>query len=349
MNLTKAIEVKIPIDITQMSANEQETFAQKAQCVWWTNTTYSAEGCTIKAGSINPNELTCLCTHLTSFAVNYLGDLPACGDYKQQSGIGEECDDGNTYDRDGCSSNCQIEPTYTCTGSEDGVSNCYLDYEQDARDETGTVATLSLSGFTSQLDFMANSEAFKTSVASSIGAGTAMNDIIIMTVAFGADREDYVTSRRSADWTPALPVRPFPEFDETSTDEEREYSLGERFKREQEPARVLAAERRRAGLPSLEGYGGPTDRRLLAETLLKVTFQVNTPEGALISSILQGLNSVGFLSALGSTMGAAIGRALTVAFVDTPYVNTVSGTPIPSDRPGSSFNQSAFGSLHPTP
>lgn len=41
--------------------------------------------------------------------------LPICG-----NGIisgSETCDDGNTKDNDGCSSNCVIEPSYECTGA----------------------------------------------------------------------------------------------------------------------------------------------------------------------------------------------------------------------------------------
>lgn len=38
--------------------------------------------------------------------------VPHCGDGKIISG--EQCDDGNSYSGDGCSSTCIIEPSYSC-------------------------------------------------------------------------------------------------------------------------------------------------------------------------------------------------------------------------------------------
>ena len=42
--------------------------------------------------------------------------MTSCGDGRRE--IGEECDDGNTEDDDGCSSECEVEPDYTCTAAE---------------------------------------------------------------------------------------------------------------------------------------------------------------------------------------------------------------------------------------
>lgn len=39
---------------------------------------------------------------------------PACGDFKKLEG--EECDDSNSIDDDGCSNLCTLTPGYTCTG-----------------------------------------------------------------------------------------------------------------------------------------------------------------------------------------------------------------------------------------
>jgi len=350
-NLTKAIEVTIPIDLSQLPTSEISTFPQKAQCVWWTNTTYSPSGCSIKPGGIQPNYVTCLCTHLTSFAINYLGDLPACGDSKQQTPYEEECDDGNIYDGDGCSSECKIEPTFACSGSENTKSKCVSDFVQTPLSDSGTVATLALSGFTSKLDFMAKSDSFKSSVSSSIGQGTASEDIVIISVSFEGDFSEYARRRaltintfdhQQGEWAPILP---YEVFEDMSTDAEREAAFkgleeyGARF-------RIGAGEehgaRFRIDHQSIDHEPEPS-RRLLAEKLVKVNFQVNTPEGVAIASILQGLNSPSFLSSVASVMGTAIGRTLVVSFSESPYVVTASGDPLSSDKPGSAFEQSAFG------
>ena len=45
-----------------------------------------------------------------------------------QTGAGflEQCDDGNRVSGDGCSSTCQIEAGYECTGSVGSISTCQL-------------------------------------------------------------------------------------------------------------------------------------------------------------------------------------------------------------------------------
>jgi fibro-slime domain-containing protein len=45
-----------------------------------------------------------------------------CGDGILLKSAGEQCDDGNTVNGDGCSSTCQIEPGYTCTQPALGAS-----------------------------------------------------------------------------------------------------------------------------------------------------------------------------------------------------------------------------------
>ena len=44
-----------------------------------------------------------------------------CGDGSLQSSNGEQCDDGNLSNGDGCSSSCLIETGWACTSSS--VSN----------------------------------------------------------------------------------------------------------------------------------------------------------------------------------------------------------------------------------
>lgn len=47
--------------------------------------------------------------------------LPSCGNKRQ---IGEDCDDGNLNDGDGCSSSCTIESGYSCIGNFGSYSHC---------------------------------------------------------------------------------------------------------------------------------------------------------------------------------------------------------------------------------
>ncbi|KAJ1494198.1 hypothetical protein T484DRAFT_2584939 [Baffinella frigidus] len=198
---------------------------------------------------------------------------------------------------------------------------------------------------------MAKSDSFKSSVSSSIGQGTASEDIVIISVSFEGDFSEYARRRaltintfdhQQGEWAPILP---YEVFEDMSTDAEREAAFkgleeyGARF-------RIGAGEehgaRFRIDHQSIDHEPEPS-RRLLAEKLVKVNFQVNTPEGVAIASILQGLNSPSFLSSVASVMGTAIGRTLVVSFSESPYVVTASGDPLSSDKPGSAFEQSAFG------
>ena len=43
-----------------------------------------------------------------------LGDLPGCGDGLMDPTCGEQCDDGNTQDRDGCTASCAVEAPTVC-------------------------------------------------------------------------------------------------------------------------------------------------------------------------------------------------------------------------------------------
>ncbi len=46
----------------------------------------------------------------------FFNDQPATGCGSGQIEVGEDCDDGNPFDGDGCSSTCTIEPGFVCTG-----------------------------------------------------------------------------------------------------------------------------------------------------------------------------------------------------------------------------------------
>ena len=49
-----------------------------------------------------------------------------CGDGALEIGTGEQCDDGNPNSGDGCSSTCQVEPTWQCTSTPFQTSVCNL-------------------------------------------------------------------------------------------------------------------------------------------------------------------------------------------------------------------------------
>ncbi|XP_069793627.1 pappalysin-2 isoform X3 [Narcine bancroftii] len=57
----------------------------------------------------------------------YIHGSPFCGDQKVQKSLGEECDDGNLLDGDGCSRKCQKEKLFNCMGEP---SLCYV-YDGD--------------------------------------------------------------------------------------------------------------------------------------------------------------------------------------------------------------------------
>jgi cysteine-rich repeat protein len=50
-----------------------------------------------------------------------------CGDYVRQYPP-EGCDDGDTFDNDGCNDNCQEESDWTCTEDSNGLSTCIADF-----------------------------------------------------------------------------------------------------------------------------------------------------------------------------------------------------------------------------
>lgn len=68
--------------------------------------------------------------------VNGADPMPAvCGD--AAVGAGEQCDDGDTANGDGCSSACQVEPGYACNNPPTGPSICMLIVCGNGAVETG--------------------------------------------------------------------------------------------------------------------------------------------------------------------------------------------------------------------
>lgn len=55
-----------------------------------------------------------------------------CGDGILQTDLGEQCDDGNVQDADGCDATCQIESNALCEGSEISTCECAEGFQQTA-------------------------------------------------------------------------------------------------------------------------------------------------------------------------------------------------------------------------
>ena len=70
----------------------------------------SFDGCTTV--ELNQDFVECECTHLTEFVAAIDPTIQACGDGIIQAG--DECDDGNTASKDGCSPGCKIEEGASC-------------------------------------------------------------------------------------------------------------------------------------------------------------------------------------------------------------------------------------------
>uniref|UniRef100_H2ZXT1 Sushi domain-containing protein n=1 Tax=Latimeria chalumnae TaxID=7897 RepID=H2ZXT1_LATCH len=58
----------------------------------------------------------------------YVHNAPYCGDQRVQKHLGEECDDGNLLDGDGCTRNCHKEAGFNCIAGEPSL--CYV-YDGD--------------------------------------------------------------------------------------------------------------------------------------------------------------------------------------------------------------------------
>eukprot|EP00961_Rhodomonas_salina_P033115 445913-Rhodomonas_salina.1 len=136
-------------------------FKQQARCVFWSATAYSWEGCNVTEVSLN--EATCVCSHLTMFAISQDSNIEACGDGR--IGVDEQCDDGDIYSSDGCSSSCTVEATFTCEGAPSLCTSSSAS-GQSALSSDGIRSKLGISGYNSKEDFINNGmEAFVITIA----------------------------------------------------------------------------------------------------------------------------------------------------------------------------------------
>jgi len=182
-NLSNPILITIPVDTTSLSLVGRKIFAQQAQCVWWNNNTYSSEGCNVTDASIM--SVTCACNHLTLFAVNHDTSAPACGDGVLHPG--EECDDANLMNRDGCNEHCKTEVDCTCM-DEPSLCKCKLDITDNQPESVGVSAIISIDGFTSKEQFLGGQAVFQDSIAAALevdGLGGA--DVVVLKVCYGED------------------------------------------------------------------------------------------------------------------------------------------------------------------
>jgi len=120
-NLTRPINITIPLTLKDMCSVEAERFSGAVQCKFWDEEsgTYSREGCTTHV--ISAELVTCMCTHLSTFILEPM--LQQCSDAVR--GGDEACDDGNSKDGDGCSADCRaVEPGFTCVENNSSRSIC---------------------------------------------------------------------------------------------------------------------------------------------------------------------------------------------------------------------------------
>lgn len=192
-NLSKPILITIPVDTSDLNPKQRVIFSQQVKCVFWDNTTYQDYGCNVSEASIF--SVTCKCTHLTLFAIHHDTSARACGDGVIQ--VGEQCDDVNAINRDGCSSSCQVEPDCECTG-EPSFCKCKRKSGGAQPAIAGIKASLKITGYSSKQDFLNGQTVFTQSVATAMGIpGMTANDIVILKVCFGSDCEEFFTIRRS--------------------------------------------------------------------------------------------------------------------------------------------------------
>ena len=114
--LEAGIEVRLAVD-AELRAKQTEGWQQKVNCAWFDPTTrqMSFDGCRVT--EVTDEHVNCVCTHLTSFTIGIDDRIKViiCGDTLVD--VPEEtCDDSNTDDGDGCSSNCMVEAGSLCTG-----------------------------------------------------------------------------------------------------------------------------------------------------------------------------------------------------------------------------------------
>ena len=112
--LSTPIKVRIAFDRNIVVQGTQSRFG--ASCAHYIRAQpddlggLSFKGCT--AVESNQDFVECECSHLTEFVAAIDPTIQNCGDGSIQAG--DECDDGNTASKDGCSPSCKIEEGASC-------------------------------------------------------------------------------------------------------------------------------------------------------------------------------------------------------------------------------------------
>lgn len=120
-----AFTLVLPIDTSKLSARQRQLFRQKGRCVQQDGSAqWSSTPC--RTLSTSTLSIVCECRALGSFAVIYDLTAPGCGDGIRQ--VGEECDDSNNDDFDGCNANCKVEQNWRCSGSTPDTCACATNY-----------------------------------------------------------------------------------------------------------------------------------------------------------------------------------------------------------------------------
>jgi cysteine-rich repeat protein len=98
----------------------QQRFAKVAIASYHsTSMMYSSDTCQTIA--VEQDRVQSCCVNISQFAVKITPDATICGDGFADVENGEECDDGNLVDGDGCTKNCVIEKFYKCERSIPGL------------------------------------------------------------------------------------------------------------------------------------------------------------------------------------------------------------------------------------
>jgi cysteine-rich repeat protein len=115
--LNSCMNVSVSFDSLKVRQwNPQQRFA-KVSIASYNSTLmiYSGENCATAA--VGPEHVQSCCHLVSQFAVKITPDATICGDGFADVDYGEECDDGNLIDGDGCDKTCTIENFYKCERS----------------------------------------------------------------------------------------------------------------------------------------------------------------------------------------------------------------------------------------
>jgi len=278
-NLSKPVDIIIPVDVAGLTLRERMVFSQQVNCVWWSNGNYTSEGCTVTAVSLIG--VRCSCTHLTMFAINHDSSIAACGDGKLDPG--EECDDGDIFDLNGCSAECKVEAGYFCNTNKE-PNECSIPGQGEGQNNVGSpsangvYAQMSMTGYSSLNEFLSEQKDFRSSLVSSIGnANVSNSDVIVIKACFGASCRTYFTFAR----------------------------------------RMLAGDPLIEDESQREDGDSGSARKLMATEML-VDFQVNVPAGTSESSLIAAMTASDFLTRFATAMTQSTGKTVTAMYTQEP-------------------------------